>query len=952
MLSSFRAFVVIIDPMTTDTIKIRGARQHNLKNLSLDIPRNKLVVITGLSGSGKSSLAFDTVYAEGQRRYVESLSAYARQFLEQMDKPDVDAIEGLSPAIAIEQRTASTNPRSTVGTVTEIYDYLRLLFARIGKPHCPQCGMDIAPQTTPEMIDQILALPEGTRIQILAPLVESKKGEHLQLLQKLRKDGFTRAKIDGETRLLDEPILLEKSKKHTISVIVDRLVVNPGIRRRLTDSMELTLGLSEGQAFVEIPGEREIFFSQKAACRKCGISVPELTPQMFSFNSPQGACPECSGLGTKRSFDPDLIVPNPGLSLQEGAIAPWATRQSIYYRQMLDAICRHYHVDVYTPYKDLPKSVQDVFLRGSGEESIKFYFERDDHRHHYRRPFEGVIPNLERRYRETESFTIREEIEKYMSLQPCPSCKGARLRPVALAVTLRNLSIQELTALSIEKTFDFFQDLPLTPREKAVAERILKEIRDRLWFLRSVGLDYLSLDRPASTLSGGEDQRIRLATQIGSGLAGVLYVLDEPSIGLHQRDNLRLLENLRRLRDLGNTVLVVEHDAETILSSDFVVDMGPGAGVHGGEVVFQGTPAKLLKSEVSLTGKYLSGRLAIPLPKSRRASKGPSIVIEGARHNNLKDIRVEIPLGSFTCVTGVSGSGKSSLINEILYPALAQKLYRSKEKVGAVTAVHGIYHIDKVIRIDQSPIGRTPRSNPATYTGVFGSIRELFAMLPEARVRGYNPGRFSFNVKGGRCEACNGDGILKIEMHFLPDVYVTCDACRGLRFNRDTLEVKYKGFHIADVLAMTVAQAFIFFEHVPAIKSKLKTLIDVGLGYITLGQSAVTLSGGEAQRVKLARELSKRDTGRTLYLLDEPTTGLHFDDIRKLLEVLNHLVELNNTVVVIEHNLDVIKTADHCIDLGPEGGERGGYLVASGTPEEIAQVKDSHTGRFLRKMLV
>ena len=944
--------MVIIDPMTTDTIKIRGARQHNLKNLSLDIPRNKLVVITGLSGSGKSSLAFDTVYAEGQRRYVESLSAYARQFLEQMDKPDVDAIEGLSPAIAIEQRTASTNPRSTVGTVTEIYDYLRLLFARIGKPHCPQCGMDIAPQTTPEMIDQILALPEGTRIQILAPLVESKKGEHLQLLQKLRKDGFTRAKIDGETRLLDEPILLEKSKKHTISVIVDRLVVNPGIRRRLTDSMELTLGLSEGQAFVEIPGEREIFFSQKAACRKCGISVPELTPQMFSFNSPQGACPECSGLGTKRSFDPDLIVPNPGLSLQEGAIAPWATRQSIYYRQMLDAICRHYHVDVYTPYKDLPKSVQDVFLRGSGEESIKFYFERDDHRHHYRRPFEGVIPNLERRYRETESFTIREEIEKYMSLQPCPSCKGARLRPVALAVTLRNLSIQELTALSIEKTFDFFQDLPLTPREKAVAERILKEIRDRLWFLRSVGLDYLSLDRPASTLSGGEDQRIRLATQIGSGLAGVLYVLDEPSIGLHQRDNLRLLENLRRLRDLGNTVLVVEHDAETILSSDFVVDMGPGAGVHGGEVVFQGTPAKLLKSEVSLTGKYLSGRLAIPLPKSRRASKGPSIVIEGARHNNLKDIRVEIPLGSFTCVTGVSGSGKSSLINEILYPALAQKLYRSKEKVGAVTAVHGIYHIDKVIRIDQSPIGRTPRSNPATYTGVFGSIRELFAMLPEARVRGYNPGRFSFNVKGGRCEACNGDGILKIEMHFLPDVYVTCDACRGLRFNRDTLEVKYKGFHIADVLAMTVAQAFIFFEHVPAIKSKLKTLIDVGLGYITLGQSAVTLSGGEAQRVKLARELSKRDTGRTLYLLDEPTTGLHFDDIRKLLEVLNHLVELNNTVVVIEHNLDVIKTADHCIDLGPEGGERGGYLVASGTPEEIAQVKDSHTGRFLRKMLV
>jgi len=937
--------------MTMDSIKIRGARQHNLKDLSLDIPRNKLVVITGLSGSGKSSLAFDTIYAEGQRRYVESLSAYARQFLERMDKPDVDAIEGLSPAIAIEQRTASTNPRSTVGTVTEIYDYLRLLFARIGKPHCPQCGMEIAPQTTPAIIDQILALPQGTRIQILAPLVESKKGEHVQLLQKLRKEGFTRAKIDGEVRLLEESILLEKSKKHTISVIVDRLVVNREINRRLTDSMELTLSLSEGQALVEIPGEGEIFFSQKAACRKCGISVPELTPQMFSFNSPQGACPECSGLGTKRYFDPDLIVPNPGLSLREGAIAPWATRQSIYYQQMLDAICLHYHVDVYTPYNELPKKVQQVFLHGSGEESIKFYFERDDHRHHYRRPFEGVIPNLERRYRETESFMMREEIEKFLSLQPCPSCKGARLKPGALAVTIRDLSIHEVTALSIDKSFDFFQDLPMTPREKAIAERILKEIRDRIWFLRSVGLDYLSLDRPASTLSGGEDQRIRLATQIGSGLAGVLYVLDEPSIGLHQRDNLRLLQNLRRLRDLGNTVLVVEHDTETILSSDFVVDMGPGAGVHGGEIVFQGTPAELLKSETSLTGKYLSGRQTLSLPKSRRASKGSAIVIEGARHNNLKNIRVEIPLGTFTCVTGVSGSGKSSLINEILYPALAQKLYRSKEKIGTVTAVHGIHHMDKVIRIDQSPIGRTPRSNPATYTGVFAPIRELFSLLPEARVRGYKSGRFSFNVKGGRCEACNGDGILKIEMHFLPDVYVTCDACRGLRFNRDTLEVKYKGFHIADVLAMTTTQAFGFFEHVPAIKSKLKTLIDVGLGYIPLGQSAVTLSGGEAQRVKLSRELSKRDTGRTLYLLDEPTTGLHFDDIRKLLDVLNHLVELNNTVVVIEHNLDVIKTADHLIDLGPEGGDKGGYLVGVGTPEEIAQMKDSHTGRFLKKIL-
>jgi excinuclease ABC subunit A len=937
--------------MATDFIKIRGARQHNLKNLSLDIPRNKLVVITGLSGSGKSSLAFDTIYAEGQRRYVESLSAYARQFLEQMDKPDVDAIEGLSPAISIEQRSASSNPRSTVGTVTEIYDYLRLLFARIGKPHCPQCGLEIAPQTTPEIIEQVLALPEGTRIQILAPLIDSKKGEHAQLLQKLRKDGFTRAEIDGEEMLLDENILLEKNKKHTISVIVDRLVVNKAIRRRLTDSMELTLSLSEGQALLKIPGEKEIFFSQKAACRNCGISIPELTPQMFSFNNPQGACPECGGLGTKRYFDPELIVPDTGLSLREGAIAPWAARHSIYYQQMLDALCQHYRVDVYTPYKNLPKKVQEVFLYGSAEETIKFYFERDDHRHYYKRPFEGVIPSLERRYRETESYMIREEIEKFVSLQPCPSCKGARLKPVSLAVTVHGLSIRGVTALSIEGTYDFFQNLRLDPKEATIAERILKEIRERLWFLRSVGLDYLSLDRPASTLSGGEDQRIRLATQIGSGLAGVLYVLDEPSIGLHQRDNLRLLQNLRRLRDLGNTVLVVEHDAETIRSSDYVVDMGPGAGVNGGEIVFRGTPSELLRSQSSLTGRYLSGRETIPLPESRRASNGSALVLEGAGHNNLKDIRVEIPLGTLTCVTGVSGSGKSSLINETLYPALAQRLYHAKGKVGKVKAFHGAHHIDKVIRIDQSPIGRTPRSNPATYTGVFNYIRDLFAMLPDARVRGYKPGRFSFNVKGGRCEACNGDGIIKIEMHFLPDVYVTCDACQGLRFNRDTLEVKYKGYHIADVLGFTVLQAYSFFEHVPNIRGKLKTLIDVGLGYITLGQSAVTLSGGEAQRVKLSRELSKRDTGRTLYLLDEPTTGLHFADIQKLLEVLNHLVDLKNTVVVIEHNLDVIKTADYVIDLGPEGGDRGGYLVGAGTPEAIAQMKDSHTGRFLSQVL-
>ncbi|MGE5838590.1 MAG: excinuclease ABC subunit UvrA, partial [Deltaproteobacteria bacterium] len=878
-------------------------------------------------------------------------SAYARQFLEQMDKPDVDAIEGLSPAISIEQRTASSNPRSTVGTVTEIYDYLRLLFARIGRPHCPQCGLEIAPQTTPRIIDQVMALPEGTRIQILAPLVESKKGEHAQLLLKLRKDGFTRVKIDGETVLLEEDIVLEKGKKHTISVIVDRLAVNKEIRRRLTDSMELTLSLADGRAVVELPGEKEIFFSQKAACRNCGISIPELTPQMFSFNNPQGACPECTGLGTKRYFDPELIVPDSNLSLREGAIAPWATRSSVYYQQMLDAICRHYHVDVYTPYKELPRKVQEVFLHGSGEESIKFYFERDDHRHSYKRPFEGVIPSLERRYRETESYVIREEIDKYVSLQPCPTCKGARLKPVPLAVTVHDLSIHEVTALSIERTYDFFQDLRLDPKEAAIAERILKEIRERLWFLRSVGLDYLSLDRASSTLSGGEDQRIRLATQIGSGLAGVLYVLDEPSVGLHQRDNLRLLQNLRRLRDLGNTVLVVEHDGETILSADHVIDMGPGAGVNGGQIVFQGTPSQLLRSESSQTGKYLSGRQSIPLPRSRRSSNGSSLVIEGAGHNNLKDIRVEIPLGTLTCVTGVSGSGKSSLINEILFPALAQRLYRAKGKIGKVKAIHGIHLVDKVIRIDQSPIGRTPRFNPATYTGVYNHIRDLFAMLPDARVRGYKPGRFSFNVTGGRCESCNGDGILKIEMHFLPDVYVTCDACQGLRFNRDTLEVKYKGSNIADVLAMTVIQAFGFFEHVPAIRGKLKTLIDVGLGYIALGQSAVTLSGGEAQRVKLSRELSKRDTGRTLYLLDEPTTGLHFADIQKLLEVLNHLVELNNTVVVIEHNLDVIKTADYIVDLGPEGGDRGGHLVGTGTPEEIARMKDSHTGQFLSKVL-
>ncbi|MDB4443879.1 excinuclease ABC subunit UvrA [bacterium] len=935
--------------MTNNIIKIRGAREHNLQNVSVDIPRNELVVITGLSGSGKSSLAFDTIYAEGQRRYVESLSAYARQFLEQMDKPDVDTIEGLSPAIAIQQRSTSKNPRSTVGTATEIYDYLRLLFARIGHPHCPSCGLEIASQTTQQIVDQIMDTGEGTRVQILAPLVDGKKGEHAQLINRLRKDGFTRVKIDGQVRLLDEDIILGKNKKHTISVVVDRLVINKDMKRRLTDSMELTLNLAEGQAVLDVIDSGEIFFSQKAACTECGISIPELTPQMFSFNNPQGACEECGGLGTKRYFDPDMIIPDPNLSLGEGALAPWSKRNSVYFHQMLDAVCQHYHVDIYTPFKALPKKVQDVFLNGSEKEEIKFYFERDDRRHYYTRPFEGIIPNLDRRYRETESYQIRFELENYITMRPCPSCHGARLKPISLAVKVSRKTIGEISSFSIEKAHNFFNQIKIKKKEREIAQRILKEINERLGFLKSVGLDYLTLDRSSATLSGGEDQRIRLATQISSGLAGVLYVLDEPSIGLHQRDNLLLLKNLRHLKRLGNTVLVVEHDAETILSSDHVIDMGPGAGMKGGKVVFSGTPESLMESEHSLTGKYLSGKETIPIPEARRKHNGKSIIIEGAKQNNLKNILVEIPLGTLTCVTGVSGSGKSSLINETLYPALAQKLYRSKVTVGKVKSIKGIHYIDKVINIDQSPIGRTPRSNPATYTGVFTHIRELFSMLPDSKMRGYKPGRFSFNVRGGRCEACNGDGIIKIEMHFLPDVYVTCEACHGLRFNRDTLEVKYKGNHIADVLDMPVSQAYTFFENVPNIKTKLKTLLDVGLGYIKLGQQATTLSGGEAQRVKLSRELSKRDTGRTLYLLDEPTTGLHFADIQKLLDVLNYLVDLNNTVVVIEHNLDVIKTADYLIDLGPEGGEKGGYLVGAGTPESIAALEGSYTGRFLKK---
>jgi len=934
-----------------DQIKIRGARVHNLKNISLDIPRNQLVVITGLSGSGKSSLAFDTIYAEGQRRYVESLSAYARQFLEQMDKPDVDTIEGLSPAISIEQRSSSRNPRSTVGTVTEIYDYMRVLYARVGRPHCPKCHVEIHPQTVQQIVDRILGLPEGDRVEILAPLESGRKGTHAQLLQKLRKEGFTRVRVDGENRLLDEDIVLNKNKKHDILVVVDRLVIKEGIGRRLTDSMELTLSLSEGVAIADVAGSDEIFFSQKAACPSCGLGIPELTPQMFSFNNPQGACGECSGLGTKKYLDPDLVVPDPQRSLREGAIAPWANRHSVHFQQILDSLCSHYGVDIYSPFNILPEMVRNAFLYGSGEEVIKFYFERNDRRYSYGRPFEGVIPNLERRYLETNSYQVREDIEQYMSIRPCPVCHGARLKPESLAVLIGGKGIQEITALPVEKAREFFADLPLTSKEKVIGKRVLKEIMERLDFLASVGLNYLTLDRASATLSGGEGQRIRLATQISSGLAGVLYVLDEPSIGLHQRDNLRLLQNLYRLKELGNTVLVVEHDAETILSADHVIDLGPGAGMLGGEIVFQGSPEALITDPHSLTGQYLSGKQTIPIPEKRRKGNGKSLVIEGARENNLKDIVAEIPLGTFTCVTGVSGSGKSSLINGTLYPALSNKLYRSRNKVGKVKDMRGIEYIDKVINIDQSPIGRTPRSNPATYTGVFTPIRELFSRLPEARARGYKPGRFSFNVKGGRCEVCQGDGIIKIEMHFLPDVYVKCEACRGLRYNRDTLDIRYRGKTIADVLGMTVNQGFSFFRNIPHVWGKLKTLIDVGLGYVKLGQSATTLSGGEAQRIKLSRELSKRNTGRTLYLLDEPTTGLHFADIRKLLEVLNYLVNLKNTVVVIEHNLDVIKTADHIIDLGPEGGDMGGYVVGSGTPEEIAGVANSYTGQFLKKIL-
>jgi len=937
--------------MKSNKIIIRGARQHNLKNINLDLPRNKLIVITGLSGSGKSTLAFDTLYAEGQRRYVESLSTYARQFLERMEKPDVDLIEGLSPAIAIEQKTASHNPRSTVGTVTEIYDYLRLLFARVGTPHCYICGKPITSQTIDQIVSQVLSLPEGSKIIILSPLVSNQKGTHEKLFKWLKKEGFARVRVDGEILDIEDVSSLKKNTKHTIDVIIDRLVVNKKIKNRLADSLELALTQSDGLVTVNVLDKESILFSEKAACIDCGISYPEFTPASFSFNSPQGACPKCDGLGSTTEFDPDLIIPDHGLSLRQGAVAIWANRNTVHFMDFLDALTTHYGVDIYTPYNELPDHFKNALLYGSENEEITFYFEQNNRRFSYKKTFEGIINRLKRRYMETDSSWARDEIRRYMNFKPCTECEGEKLNQASRSVKVGSFTISEITALSIAKAYLFFRQLKLKGKKGIIAKRILKEIIERLGFLENVGLSYLTLDRAAYTLSGGESQRIRLATQIGSKLTGVLYVLDEPSIGLHHRDNQRLLGTLLKMRDLGNTVLVVEHDEETILSSDYIIDMGPMAGMKGGEVVFAGTPKALLKDKKSLTGQYISGRKTIEVPSKRHRGNGKNLIIKGASKNNLKNINAKFPLGCFICVTGVSGSGKSTLVLETLYRLLSQKLYRARLPAGDHRDFLGLEYVDKVIHIDQSPIGRTPRSNPGTYTGVFTFIRELFSRTPEARIRGYKPGRFSFNVKGGRCEACRGDGIIKIEMHFLPDIYVSCDVCHGKRYNRETLEIKYKGKNIADILDMTVNQSYAFFEKIGKIKTKLKTLVDVGLGYIHIGQQATTLSGGEAQRVKLSRELSKRGTGRTVYILDEPTTGLHTDDIKKLLNVLNTLVETGNTVIVIEHNLDVIKTADYIIDLGPEGGDDGGYIVACGTPEEITANKESYTGQFLQKVL-
>ncbi len=934
-----------------DAIRIKGASQHNLKNISLDIPRDKLVVITGVSGSGKSSLAFDTIYAEGQRRYVESLSTYARQFIGQMDKPDVESIEGLSPAIAIEQRTASHNPRSTVGTVTEIYDYFRLLYAGIGVCHCYRCGREIKSQTIDSIVENILALPVNTRFSILAPLVRGKKGEFQKELKKLQKEGFVRVRIDGELRDLAEEIVLVKTKRHDIDLIVDRLVLKEGVRKRLRDSLEIAASRAEGLVRIVLQSGEEMLYSEKYACPDCGISIPALTPRMFSFNSPYGACPDCNGLGSRMHFTVDLVVPDAGLSLREGAIAPWAGRNSLYYHNMLDALCAHYSFDINTPFNKLPEKIQTVLLYGSGKENIKFYSDRPDKRYFAHRPFEGAIKQLERRWRETTSTAVRNDLGRYIDLSACDTCHGARLKEESLAVTVGGKNIYELCQVSIRECYNFFDQLALSPQEKIITERILKEIKSRLQFLLNVGMDYLSLQRSTLSLSGGESQRIRLATQIGSGLMGVLYVLDEPTVGLHQRDNLRLIDTLKKLRDMGNTVLVVEHDADMMSACDHIVDMGPGAGTHGGDVVFQGTPEEILKDDKSLTGRFLSGKDSIAMPATRRSIAGRHIVLEGASENNLKNIDIKIPVGVFTAVTGVSGSGKSTMVIETLYKVMARRLNQHDGSMGKIKKVVDLGGIERVIMINHQPIGRTPRSNPVTYTGIFSFIRELFANLPEARVRGYKPGRFSFNVKGGRCEACEGNGLNKIEMHFLPDVYVTCDVCHGKRFNRDTLDIKYKNHSIADILEMTVNQALIFFSNIPSVKSHLQLFSDVGLGYICLGQSATTLSGGEAQRIKLARELGKRVNSNTLYILDEPTIGLHFADIQRLLDVLSRLVDMGNTMVVIEHNLDVIKCADYVIDLGPEGGPGGGQIVASGTVEEVAREDKSHTGQFLRKIL-
>lgn len=938
--------------MANEHIVIKGARAHNLKNIDVTIPRDKFVVLTGLSGSGKSSLAFDTIYAEGQRRYVESLSAYARQFLGQMDKPDVDSIDGLSPAISIDQKTTSRNPRSTVGTVTEIYDYLRLLFARIGKPHCPEHGVEITSQTVEQMVDRIMEYPERTRLQILAPIVSGRKGEHAKLLADVQKQGFVRVRVNGEIRDLAEKIELEKNKKHSIEVVVDRIVVKEDVAARLADSLETALKLSEGQVIVDVMDKEELMFNSNLACPVCGFSIDELAPRMFSFNSPFGACPECDGLGAKMVIDPELLIPDRRKSIDDGAFEAWAGSTSNYYPQFLAAVCAHYGIKTDVPIEQLTDKQMQIILYGTGGERIRFRYENEfGHTRDAQVPFEGIVHNLERRYRETGSEGIREFIEAYMSARPCASCHGQRLKKETLAVTIGGENIAHVTSLSIGDAQRFFDGLQLNEKEQAIAHLILKEINNRLGFLVNVGLNYLTMSRSAGSLSGGEAQRIRLATQIGSSLMGVLYILDEPSIGLHQRDNDRLIRTLEHMRDLGNTLIVVEHDEDTMLAADYIIDIGPGAGIHGGQVVAQGTPQEIMKDTSSLTGDYLSGRKFIPVPLERRKPNGKWLEVKGAKENNLKNLNAKFPLGVFTAVTGVSGSGKSTLVNEILYKTLARDLNKAKVRPGAYKEFLGLEHLEKVIDIDQSPIGRTPRSNPATYTGVFDDIRGVYEMTNEAKIRGYKKGRFSFNVKGGRCEACKGDGIIKIEMHFLPDVYVPCEICKGKRYNRETLEVKYKGKNIAELLEMTIEDATEFFVNIPRIHRKLQTLLDVGLGYMKLGQPATTLSGGEAQRVKLAAELYRRSTGKTLYILDEPTTGLHVDDIDRLLQVLHRLVDSGESVLVIEHNLDVIKTADYIVDLGPEGGSGGGTIIATGTPEQVAANAKSYTGKYLGPIL-